>query len=696
MRVADLRERIRRDLERRGVKVRPKKELARVIGCACGYQGFALRGTLFFWRCPQCGRRAKHDLACYDLPVKAAELFILERERLARSRRWVRIVVPLLVTALAIAAIVGGVFLLGLQFSVSTASEYKDFLAIKNRLHTQIVSEESLRIRLDAVREAILYGPNGRELLIADLAGQRALVRQAIEKALTNAHLTDLPALEAALMEIPPDDMEIALCFVRIFGRIGKPALASLQQGLGHSRPMVRFAAAKAMVAAGANPDEMLPALKELAAGDDKEKTSDLISVEAIKSLGDIGRPALTALTDLLRSERRGDRRVAVVTAIGSIQPPGKDIADHLAPALDDEAASVRSRATQMLSRQGAVAFDVLSRLATEGAANKDVRLFAIRSLGTMGDNRAVPLLCQAVQNAKEVEVRKYAAESLGAIGDARATQTLCQALVGDKATDVRQAAAKSLGGIGNAGLFPMLCAASVNDTSPDVQISAAGSLVAIAVKSGGVPDPAIIPALSRALLGHSDPIVRRRAADRLGATTDPRAVAPLRSALFGDADRDIRKSAAENLGKLRTKNAAEALYQGLLSDLDVSVREAIAKGLVATTDPQAIPSLGKILADERYANLHERVAESLGLMGDPAGLAVLSAALLQNGNPKVRETVARSMGLIGDPSAISALQSAAAGDQSQEVKEAARQALLAIRSKPSTTAPAAPIGPAK
>ena len=89
MRVADLRERIRRELDLRGVRLRAK-ELRRVIHCGCGYEGFALRVVLF-WRCPKCARRARYQVACYDLPVEGAAAYIPERERLAHTRRWVRI-----------------------------------------------------------------------------------------------------------------------------------------------------------------------------------------------------------------------------------------------------------------------------------------------------------------------------------------------------------------------------------------------------------------------------------------------------------------------------------------------------------------------------------------------------------------------------------------------------------------------------
>jgi HEAT repeat protein len=67
------------------------------------------------------------------------------------------------------------------------------------------------------------------------------------------------------------------------------------------------------------------------------------------------------------------------------------------------------------------------------------------RTLGRIGDPRAVPALIDLVQMDEDREVRAAAAYALGAIGDPRARTPLEFAARNDRRREVRQAAAQAL-----------------------------------------------------------------------------------------------------------------------------------------------------------------------------------------------------------------------------------------------------------
>jgi hypothetical protein len=102
------------------------------------------------------------------------------------------------------------------------------------------------------------------------------------------------------------------------------------------------------------------------------------------------------------------------------------------------------------------------------------VRRDAAKTLGEIGDTRAVEPLIQALED-EESGVRMYAAMALAKIGDAKAVEPLIQALE-DEESGVRREAAEALGEIGDERAIEPLIQA-LEDEHPMVQVAAKEAL---------------------------------------------------------------------------------------------------------------------------------------------------------------------------------------------------------------------------
>ena len=127
--------------------------------------------------------------------------------------------------------------------------------------------------------------------------------------------------------------------------------------------------------------------------------------------------------------------RFAVVEALGGI---GDTLAvAPLVAALEDPEAAVCLAAVEAL-------IDFVTQ-----PRNDFVRSYAVKSLGEIGNRRAVETLIPLLGD-ELMSVARNAAEALGAIGDVRAVDTLSAILLKDRAPYIRQAAAQALGRIGD------------------------------------------------------------------------------------------------------------------------------------------------------------------------------------------------------------------------------------------------------
>ena len=229
-----------------------------------------------------------------------------------------------------------------------------------------------------------------------------------------------------------------------------------------------------------------------------------------------------------------------------------------------EKAAGIRAAAARSLGRIGdSRAVEPL--IAVLGDARKEARRAAVEALSRIGSPRAVEPLIGALKDSDPI-VRQTAAGAVGKVG-APAVEPLIGALA-DATAGVRQAAARALGTIGDAravdapqrrshrldcrcppGRGQGTREARLDSRAPG-QPREAYRLVekrqwAECVRLGA---PAVEPLI--AALKRRDKVVRRAAADALGRIADPRAGKALVAAL-GDPDQHCRRASAEALIKI-------------------------------------------------------------------------------------------------------------------------------------------------
>jgi HEAT repeat protein len=132
--------------------------------------------------------------------------------------------------------------------------------------------------------------------------------------------------------------------------------------------------------------------------------------------------------------------------------------------------ASVRVQAAQAIARLGGREAHATLVGALTHDEDEEVRARAARALGTLRDQRAVPMLGVVLANPEETPaVRSEAAEALGLIGRRSVTPMLVRALSAE-APDVRAAAAGALGLTGRLEDLPALRALTGDHTmTPDL-----------------------------------------------------------------------------------------------------------------------------------------------------------------------------------------------------------------------------------
>lgn len=256
--------------------------------------------------------------------------------------------------------------------------------------------------------------------------------------------------------------------------------------------------------------------------------------------------------------------------------------------------------------------------------------------------------LIKALGYEKDAGVRAAAARSLGRIGDSRAVEPLI-AVLGDARRDVRQAAVEALSLIGNPrAIEPII--GLLKDSDPIVRQTAAGAL-------GRVGAPAVEPLCGA--LTDSTAGVRRAAARALGTIGDPRAIEPLSGALT-DSTAGVRQAAAKALARLgwtpesgqpgeayrliEKRQWAECVRLGApaveplvaaLKRRDKVVRRAAAEALGRIADPRAGKALVAALGDPEP---HCRRAATEALIKISGGAFKPVAAALVDANPTRRQ----------------------------------------------------------
>jgi HEAT repeat protein len=170
----------------------------------------------------------------------------------------------------------------------------------------------------------------------------------------------------------------------------------------------------------------------------------------------------------------------------------------------------------------------------------------------------------------------------------------------------------------------------------------------ASSAKEGLVSVDRLIEVLENA----SEPEVRWRAAERLGAIEGPpeRIVPALTQALGWDVHPTVRGRAAEALGIIGpvTKEVVPALIEALGWDDQLRVRWRVVEALEAigpATD-EVVPTLIKVLATDEYPGVRARAAQALGAIGPVTETVVpaLTETLRDDSHAGVRRQAAGAL----------------------------------------------------
>jgi HEAT repeat protein len=288
---------------------------------------------------------------------------------------------------------------------------------------------------------------------------------------------------------------------------------------------------------------------------------------------------------------------------------------------------------------------------------SEEIRLWAVTSLGQLGDSRAVgPLIDALVQYYGSV--RDSVTQALSQLGEPAVAPLL--AALKDEKIQVRSSAADALGQIGGLALEPLILA--LQDEDQQVRSNAARAL-------GQLGSPQAVQPLINALKDQTGP-VRYMAAGALARLDDNRAVPPLVAAL-NDDDWRVRDRAAKALGLLNDSRAVCPLINAL-GDKDGRVRERATEALHHLSASTFDSLINALLCENGY--IRAGAVKLLGMMGDSRAVEPL-IAILGDENDSVRSAAAESLGRLKNDRTVELLK-AALKDNNEQIRRGAAQTL--------------------
>jgi HEAT repeat protein/beta-lactamase regulating signal transducer with metallopeptidase domain len=256
----------------------------------------------------------------------------------------------------------------------------------------------------------------------------------------------------------------------------------------------------------------------------------------------------------------------------------------------------------------------------------------AAKSLGIIGDRRALEPLSQALRDADE-QAPKKAVESPGLLKQSGGDSSMNMKALHSSNPTERAVAACSLGRLGAVNTIPALIDLLGDDTpirpikcwdsgdwSParhTFKQASPGEQAAIALAS--LSQPAVEPLLAALSDGNSS--VRRNAAWAIGeirgglGTNRTAAVEPLITTL-SDEDSWVRVAAAFSLGEMRPSQATESLIVAL-GDAEWSVRGMAAWALGEMKARAAVESLTSLSLSDENEGVRRKAAWALGEIRD-------------------------------------------------------------------------------
>ena len=557
--------------------------------------------------------------------------------------------------------------------------------------------------------------------LVHSLADTREVRRAAIE-ALGNLGSSDACDALIAFLETAPDDAIPGIA--QALARYGELARAALMASLMKKTHAFRRNVAGVLDILSWQPEDLpgkiqylvakgdwdaiaslgLPALECLIASFDEDVPA--IRVEVARIIGHLGEPARIPLVKAL-SDTRAPVRAGAVLALGHL---GRSSEKNIMYLLKDPVSTVRFAAAQSLDRikwvpggEGPAALyhvakrewaDVVAHKTTAvpalvrvlGDNDFDVQSGAIRTLGSIGDIRAVPYLIRLARGTEEIRIVLAVLPALGRMACPETEQFLLESL-SHAVFAVRSQAASALE---KTGWIP-------RDTAEKVRF-----LIALQ-RSGSLAQmgPEILPHLIEAL--DDDQVLGRLVITEALISLGEPAIAGLSAIIRGD-DKHLHEEARRMLVLLKKREqplAGPAGFDpgvspaGAGTDSPANIRKRLAQireslahadentkllsvTLLEPLGQHALPDLAG-LARENGPEVKIAALRALGRIRSARALPVI-LPLVADPNPEIRRAVTEALGDIRDPSAIPTLIRCFL-DQSLSVRSEAIRALSGMGS---------------
>jgi HEAT repeat protein len=424
-----------------------------------------------------------------------------------------------------------------------------------------------------------------------------------------------------------------------------------------------------------------------------------LVRDAAVLSLGKIGDPSsLPVLLKMLKDEHREVQESSAL-ALGLLG--NHDALQTLISLMnDDESSHKITGRREILTRTRGFAAVGLGLLGDEQAVpallealdksepQKDVQVCAAIALGILKAKGSVDKLCGIVKNDSADEfVRAYAATSLGKIGDEKAIPVLEEALK-DKSLHVSRSAVMALslfggdaserivskvkevaekgrdpqsknwamitlGRLGGTTAKKTLLDALENEQR-STQAFAALGLALFGMKS---PDPVIVDSLRKTFDGIKDASVQGAFAIALGLLSDKGSEANLLEIVKGQGAADLRGYAAIGLGLMRARNATPVIESVVKETNEPSLQRSGAMALGLMADRNVVSLLAGVLKTATNEFVLSSSAMALGTIGDHTAVEPLLQCVKNATGSKITDTArayaATALGILGEPTDV-------------------------------------------
>ena len=465
------------------------------------------------------------------------------------------------------------------------------------RALTRLLGHDAVRAQI--VEALVRHGAGVVTLLIDQLHGEDLETRQAAAVALGRiGDRRATPALVEALR-----DPEIAVPAAGALARIGdRDAFAGLLALLGARDAATRQSVVAALNSIG-HPD-MAAHIAERLGDPDPLVRESAVRIAGYFGYSDCLEQVLQCCHDSAEAVRR-----AAIESLAYFDDPR--VVPALASALEQQSSLVRAGAAAALARaEPAAAIDALSRAL--GDRDPWVRYAALRSLGSIGDERVVPSVLGTLRADPAPHVRLAAIDALGRLRRAE-TWDVLEPLARSSDADIGSAAIGALGHLDRPEVLPALegflrapepwqraaAVAAVTlrserrvaqllqwvaavDDDADVVAPAIQGLARIARR----PDAQGAEA-ARALVALTAEPLRREAAITALSELPARRIDDVASGLAHPSP-DVRCASVEALGRMQQAGASRAL-ESALDDSHIRVRLAAIRALksLGTREPQ-------------------------------------------------------------------------------------------------------------